>query len=137
MKGQALLGAIATLSGAPGAAQSSASLATCPARLETTQSAAAPEGWTADRTGTAKPLAEIGFFDGPVREQAQLAPSAETKRGTRRIATWTFTASERPLRMACFYRGTDIVLSRPLPAVRQCTITSDANAAGPGSLACR
>jgi hypothetical protein len=133
-----LLGASAAHGGAPGPTQSPTAVAHCPARLETMQSAVAPEGWSADRIGAAKPLAEIGFFDGPVGEQVQLAPSSETKRGTRRISTWTFAATERPVRMACFYRGTDIVLSQPLPAaVRHCTITADSGTPGPGSVACR
>ncbi len=122
-----------------GAAQAAA-VPTCPARIETAQSAVAPDGWTAERSASTKALSEIGFFDGPVANKVQLAPSGETGRGATRASVWSFTGTERELRLACLYRGTDIVLTRPLPAgLRRCTVAIDPRSpvVRPEALSCR
>ncbi|SFS09681.1 STY0301 family protein [Sphingomonas jatrophae] len=138
---RALLGAVLAAAGAtvacaaPGTAPA---VAPCPARIDTQQSAAAPGGWSVDRTGSTKPLAEIGFFEGAVTDKVQLAPSSEGK-GPRGVSTWRFTPRQ-PVRIACIYRGTDVVLSRPLPAgVRTCSITADPRSpiVRPDALSCR
>ena len=130
-KAPLLLGAVAALGAlagsAPGIAQSAGSapaVAMCPAHLDTAQSAAAPQGWSVQRLATAKPLAEVAFFDGPLAGKVQLAPSSQAKRGGDTVSTWVFDSTQASRHLACLYRGTDVVLIRALPpAIRHCSVT--------------
>ncbi|WP_420139022.1 STY0301 family protein [Sphingomonas sp.] len=98
----------------------------CPTHLATTQSAAAIPGWAAYRAGAASRFDSYGFYDGPVSENAELAPNGGAKRGPIETRIHNFEGHVRPIHFACRYAGTDIILEQPLPAhVRTCSIRSD------------
>lgn len=100
----------------------------CPATLNVEQTANSVPGWTSDRASSATGrLASMGFYDGPVSEGAHLRPNGLRKRGQITVLESDFDGHLRPIHLGCSYVGTDIILSRPLPAsVRRCTITRDA-----------
>jgi hypothetical protein len=98
----------------------------CPASLATTQSAASIAGWQAYHPTGNNTLEGYGFYEGPVIENAELAPSDEHKVGKITMTIWSFEGHTRPTYLACNYNRTSIVLSRQLPpTVRRCTIKSD------------
>lgn len=98
----------------------------CPARLPTEQSAAPVAGWTLDRSPKSNGrLSHTSFYAGPVAGDAQLRPTGGGKRGRITTAINDFSAGDA-IYFACFYQGTDMVLSKPLPRrIRQCTSVSD------------
>lgn len=99
---------------------------TCPDHLSTAQSAAAIPGWEAYRAGAAARFRSFGFYDGPVSDNAELAPDGGAKRGPIDTRIYTFEGHIRPIHFACRYEGTDIILDQPLSAhVRQCSIHAD------------
>lgn len=100
----------------------------CPATLVVEQSANNVPGWTFDRAKEATGRLEgMGFYDGPVAGEAQLRPNGGRTRGRITTSESDFAGHLKPIHLACSYIGTDIILSRPLPAnVRRCTITRDA-----------
>ena len=99
---------------------------TCPARLATMQSAAAVPGWQQQRTTKGR-LASVGFYDGDVADDFELAPNGGGKKGRVTTTVHRFTANRSAINFVCRYHGTDIVLSRALPtSIKQCTITADA-----------
>ncbi|WP_442681597.1 STY0301 family protein [Sphingomonas sp. ASY06-1R] len=103
---------------------------TCPAHLSTTQSAPAVPNWESYRSTKGRQLNSFGFYDGPVAGDAELAPSDGTKRDKIKTSIYSFEGHLQPIHFACRYRGTDIILSRPLPArIRQCSIRSNATQA--------
>src|SRR5580658_5116781 len=78
----------------------------CPPRIEVAQRLSLPvPGWSAAPDKMPHQLAGITFFDGKPEEGASLAPDKQT----RTSATWTFTATGRPVWLACSYSGTDLV----------------------------
>ena len=98
----------------------------CPASLSTTQSAATIPGWQAYNPNANNTLDGYGFYDGPVIENAALAPSDERQVGKITTTVWSFEGHTKPIYLACNYNRTSIMLSRQLPAtVRRCTIKSD------------
>ncbi|WP_425228164.1 STY0301 family protein [Sphingomonas sp.] len=112
----------------------------CPVRLDTSQSAAAVAGWESVRSPRGGRLDSFGFYDGPVAEEAELAPTGSRRAGRLTTASWTFAGHVKPIYFACRYQGTDIVLSRPVvAAARGCTVTTDTMhpAARDAAISCR
>ena len=97
-------------------------------------------GWEAFRFPKAGGrLDSFGLYRGPVEQDRELAPQDEQKRGHALTSTTRFEPGDR-IYLACRYRGTDIVLSRPLPAgLRQCTAHFDETkpAAADAAITCR
>lgn len=98
----------------------------CPVRLVTNQSASASPGWEVQRSSKSNGrLSHAGFYSGPVVDDAQLRPNGGGKRGRITTNVHNFTG-DGTIYFGCFYQGTDMVLSKALPAhIRQCTSTSD------------
>lgn len=111
----------------PGTAPRGAFVPTaCPARLSTQQSASVGDGWEANRSLESNRLSGVTFFDGPTVRQAQLIETTSRRRGATEVATWTFEGATAPIYMACLYNGTDLIVSRVLPAgVKQCSVTTN------------
>lgn len=111
----------------------------CPARLVTNQSASAAPGWEVQRSSKSNGrLSRAGFYSGPVIENAQLRPNGGGRRGRITANVHNFTG-DSTIYFGCFYQGTDVVLSKALPAhIRQCTSTSDgAKPAADDVITCR
>lgn len=146
----ALPSALLWLLGATGACAQSGALPvvlTCPATLDTTQSAhgAVPAGWAAELPdGKASPnanasasadskvthrLSSVQFTAGPLHERAFLVPENEhapTRRGRPMAARWAFDGPQTP-HMVCYYHGTAVRLTQPLPAgTTHCEAVRDA-----------
>jgi hypothetical protein len=70
-------------------------------------------------------LSRVTFFDGPVAENATLAPDSESVSGTTRRAKWVLQARrERHYWLACYYSATSLALRRALPAgLKGCIVT--------------
>lgn len=121
-----MLGGLALTAPAGGQTRPAA-VPSCPPSIAVTRSTNPVPGWTIDQTSRAAgQLESVGFYDGPVSEQAQLRPNGGRTRGQITTVEHRFVGNVKPIHMACAYKGTDLVLSRPLPAsVRMCTITSD------------
>lgn len=115
-----------SLCGHAGAAQPIAATSSCPTRISTAQTTPGIQGWTAERTAAPNRLTSYGFYDGPVAQEAELAPSSTHKQGRVTTEQWRFDPPHGRIYLACRYAGTDFVLSQPLPAgVHACTAKSD------------
>jgi hypothetical protein len=70
-------------------------------------------------------LSRVTFFDGPVAENASLAPDSENRSGKARTAKWVLRpGSQRHYWLACYYSATSLALSRALPAgLKACSVT--------------
>jgi len=103
---------------AAGGSLQAAPLPACPAKIETKQAlASSSTGWLGERRDVGHLLDGVGFFSGPVAENAELAPSDAA--GTR----YDVTDTGVPVRLVCRYRGTDVMLARPVPkGARQCMV---------------
>lgn len=99
----------------------------CPPEVTVTQEAqAVPDGLRAFNVSDGHRLISIQFSDGPPDERAWLAPTRTNRRGKQMTGVWEFTASARPIWIACTYGATSIVLAFPLPAaVRRCEVPFD------------
>jgi hypothetical protein len=82
-------------------------------------------GWEAFYDPVPHSLSRVTFFEGPVAENASLAPDSESRSGKTRTAKWVFQArTERPYWLACYYSATSLALNRALPAgLKGCTVT--------------
>jgi hypothetical protein len=100
----------------------------CPAKIDVHQQLATPvNGWTAMTDETPHQLAGITLYDGTPQEKASLVYDDMKKVGAKQVASWSFAPSSgRQTWIACSYSGTDIQLTRALPAsTRSCEVTYD------------
>ncbi|MDB5471946.1 MAG: hypothetical protein JWR84_3506 [Caulobacter sp.] len=97
----------------------------CPDSLETSQSAAAPDGWEAGRSNQKVVFDNINLSDGHPRDMAFLAPDKTVSRGEFFTNSWTVEGmGERGLWLSCTYHHSDVVLIKRLPAgVKTCEAT--------------
>jgi hypothetical protein len=88
------------------------------------------EGWSVFFDSAPHRLSRVTFFDGPVEEQASLVPDEETKLAKTRTAKWLLQPKPaRPYWLACYYSGTSLALTRPLPAgLKECDVTYNGSA---------
>jgi hypothetical protein len=101
----------------------------CPARLTTEQSGKAPTGWTAQRLDIYQgALMTVLLSDGPPSEKAYLAPDQSTTEGSRTSNVWVLGRQMKNVWLTCQYDGTDVVLTRRLPAdIIECEAVYDDN----------
>ena len=87
----------------------------CPAAILTRQALREPAvGWNEERREVGHPLMGYGVFAGPAAQNGQLAPSPAGR--------YDLTGLVGEARFVCQYRGTDVTLTRLLPAGAQhCT----------------
>jgi hypothetical protein len=100
----------------------------CPQSVSVKQAVdAVPDGWTAGQDKSPIQLAGITFYDGPPEQEASLAYDSWTKRNGLAYAVWTFTPnSGQGTWLSCRYSGTNVVLSKKLPAsTSKCTVSYD------------
>jgi hypothetical protein len=100
----------------------------CPAKIDVHQQLATPvSGWTPTTDDTPNQLAGITFYDGTPQEKASLVYDDMKKAGGKQVATWSFTpGSGRQTWVACSYSGTNIQMTKALPAsARSCEVTYD------------
>jgi hypothetical protein len=98
----------------------------CPESIEVSepQLVAPVRGWTAMDEKMKHQLSDISFYDGPVSENASLAPDGGTKTQKTRTELWQLDSkSVRGYWLACRYSGTTLALTRPLPkGLTQCAV---------------
>jgi hypothetical protein len=89
-------------------------------------------GWEVFFDPVPHSLSHVTFFDGPVAENASLAPDSESRSGKTRTAKWVLKAQpERRYWLACYYSATSLALSRALPAgLKACTVKYNSAVAG-------
>jgi len=80
-----------------------------------------PPGWTTGTSPAPVQLAGLTFFDGPPEEEASLVYDRTTPARTGTLAIWTFQPASH-IWLSCNYSGTSVVLSKPLPPVKRCTV---------------
>lgn len=100
----------------------------CPPRIDVQQQLETPvSGWTPIFDGTPHQLAGVTLYDGTPQEKASLVYDDIKKTGGKQVASWTFEPnSSRPTWVVCSYSGTNIQLSKALPAsTRSCQVTYD------------
>jgi hypothetical protein len=94
----------------------------CPATVKVRQVAQdVPAGWTSALSTVQPRLAGVTFFDGKPEDEASLVYDRMTPSRNGMRATWTFAANSH-IWLSCNYTGTNVVLSRALPAVTRCTV---------------
>lgn len=88
------------------------------------------QGWKVSVRNIPHRLSRVTFYDGPVEEQASLAPDRETGTRKSKTAVWLLNAkSERAYWMGCSYSGTSLSLARALPSgLTECRVTYDSTA---------
>jgi len=84
-------------------------------------------GWRAMVDKAPHRLSRVAFFDGPVEQNASLAPNKETQAGKIHTATWLLQpTAERTYWLACYYSRTSLMMTRALPpGLKECTVTYD------------
>lgn len=101
----------------------------CPARLHTEQSGKAPAGWSAQRLDIYQgALTTVLLSDGPPSQKVYLAPDQSTIEGSRTSNVWVLGRDRSNVWLTCQYDGTDVVLTRRLPAdIIECEAVYDDN----------
>ena len=94
----------------------------CPPTVSVRQVATdIPAGWNVSTSAAPVQLAGVTFFDGRPEEEASLVYDRRTPSRTGTLAVWTFQPNSH-IWLACNYAGTSVVLSKPLPPVKRCTV---------------
>lgn len=105
-------------------AQGPAKVFRCPEEAPAVEQQAheAPKGWEIGKQTVRLWLYGITLFDGPIAENASLAPDGRRKAGAKLEDVWKLDpASGRQLWLQCAYANTTITLSKPLgKGFREC-----------------
>jgi hypothetical protein len=93
--------------------------------LATPQLAKPIPGWSVVLDTAPHRLSRVTFFEGPLQENASLVPDKQTSLGKTKTAIWTLQPKpEHPYFLACYYSGTSLGLSRPMPpGLKECKIS--------------
>ena len=85
-------------------------------------------------------LTGIGFFQGPVADKIELAPSSTVTKHGIVSSIWMFARPSPSIFLACRYAATSIVMSMPLSdAIKSCRVVRPAGSklVEPSELSCR
>jgi hypothetical protein len=106
----------------------------CPANLDVDEKAKhSYAGWTEGREDNPHVLARITIFEGNPKDQASLEGDQRKTSKTATASTWKLETGTQYW-MACYYAGTRVMLSRPIPAnYRSVVITYDAGVSVDGA----
>ena len=112
------------LAGSAAAGATTSSLPPCPESVQIEDKLSAPvAGWTADRSSEPHRLAGITLFDGKPALRASLVGDDQVGPGSSSVTTWTL-ARNRDYWLSCSYAGTNVTLTREIPAdLRYCSAT--------------